>query len=563
MPVGEDAGRWRTFRAERTVVVAARTVTSTVRALEVLPALLRDDPRVSVVFAYDSTSAFHDGVLALLRREGCRIMPWEQLGDCSPDLIVSASENIDVPEGDCPVLVLPHGVGFHKFVPDSRAPRTRLSGMVADELLEAGRAWLAVSHPDQEEQLVATHPKVAGRTLLVGDPCYDQLVGGLARRPAHRRALGVDDGQRLVVLSSTWGPTSLIGRDPGLPARVPAELPLDAYRVAAIVHPNVWSAHGAWQIRALEAAALDAGLLLIPPIGAWQSALLAADLVIGDHGSVTLYGAALGKPVLLGAFGDDVVRGTAMADLGRLAPRLDPAESMREQVDRAVGGQAPDRYEAVAARAFAVPGQAVARLRAAVYRLLDLSEPTVPAPQLPVSEPDLRSARVTKWLARTTASTVLGQTTVTVERFPVTGGEEHGEGHAAAHTHLACETEEPDHHVIESASVLVRRSPAPTAVAGLAWIRDTLGRWPGSRLTAVKVAGGCLVGLRDGRVVEVTTTGPEIDPGLPGAVVHTLLRAGTDFGEGALVTLRAGAREEDVAVRLRPGPLNLASSQGG
>lgn len=186
----------------------------------------------------------------------------------TPDLILSASENVDVPEGDCPVLVLPHGVGFQKFVPDSRSARERLSGVVPDSLLESGRAWLAVSHPAQEEQLLATHPKASGRTLLVGDPCFDELIGSRARRKAYREALGVADHQRLVMVSSTWGPTSLLGSEPDLLPRLLSQLPCDEARVGAIVHPNVWSAHGAWQLRTVQAAALDAGLLLMPAVHA-------------------------------------------------------------------------------------------------------------------------------------------------------------------------------------------------------------------------------------------------------------------------------------------------------
>lgn len=259
VPVGRDAHRWSTFHGERTLVVAARTVTSTVRVLESLPALLRGDGRVRVVFAYDPTSAFNAGVVDLLNGAGCRVMPWEQLGHITPDLILSASENIEVPEGDCPVLVLPHGVGFQKFVPDSRSSGDRVSGVVPDSLLETGRVWLAVSHPAQEEQLLATHPKAAGRTLLVGDPCFDELVGSRPRRKAYREALGVAEHQRLVMVSSTWGPTSLLGSLSDLLPRLLAQLPCDEYRVGAVIHPNVWSAHGAWQIHTLLAASWRRG----------------------------------------------------------------------------------------------------------------------------------------------------------------------------------------------------------------------------------------------------------------------------------------------------------------
>ncbi|WP_217166782.1 hypothetical protein [Streptomyces sp. AC512_CC834] len=565
MPVGSDAHRWNTFHGERTLVVAARTVTSAVRALEVLPSLLRDDARVTTVFAYDPTSAFSAGVLDLLHTTGCRVAPWDQLGSISPDLILSASENIDVPEGDCPVLVLPHGVGFQKLVPDSRSPRERLSGVVPDSLLESGRAWLAVSHPAQEEQLRATHPKTAGRTLLVGDPCFDELVGSRSRRTAYREALGVAEHQRLVMVSSTWGPSSLLGRHPDLLPRLLAQLPGDGHRVGAIVHPNVWSAHGAWQIRTLQAAALDAGLLLMPAVHAWRPALVAADVLVGDHGSVTLYGASAGTPLLLAAFGGDAVPGTAVHHLASTAPRLDVRKDLLQQVEQALREHTPERYAEAAAQAFAEPGQALARLRAALYRLLKLPEPSSPRPapvMLPV--PDPPAARVTSWQV-TTGVTAPGREdggtapTVTVRRIPapVAAYGTTPQDSAALFTHLACADDERDRRLTESASVLVRHRPASTVFGALRWIEDTLAELPGSLLAASAVrGGGCLVGLTDGRVVEAAATGPTPVPGLPAAVVYACLRAGLPL-DGAQVTLRVGGvRDEDVVLRLRPAPPN-------
>lgn len=72
---------------------------------------------------------------------------------------------------------------------------------------------------------------------------------------------------------------------------------------------------------------------------------MAADAVVGDHGSVTLYGAALGKPVLLASFGSDAVPGTAADSLGRAAPRLDPLGDMVRQIRTAVGEHTPSATE--------------------------------------------------------------------------------------------------------------------------------------------------------------------------------------------------------------------------
>ncbi|WP_308294497.1 hypothetical protein [Streptomyces sp. RKAG290] len=375
VPVGPDAARWRTFVGDRTLVVAARTVTSLVRVLDVVPEIVHDDPRITVLFAYDPTSAFNDGVLDLLRSMGCRTLPWSQLSEITPDLLISASENVTVPPGDYPVLVLPHGVGFQKQVPDSTGPGTRLSGLVPEDLLTARRAWLAVSHPAQATQLAGTHPGTVGRTVLVGDPCFDRLRASARWRDRYRSALGVLPGQQLVLVSSTWGEESLVGSCPGLPAELLAQLPTDEFRVALVLHPNVWSGHGAWQVRVMQQTALEAGLITVDPTDGWQQALVASDLVIGDHGSVTLYGAAIGRPVLLAAFGSEAVPGTAGYALRSAAGWLAADRPLRSQLEATVARHRADRFAAVAASAFAEPGESLPRLRGLVYGLLGLAQP--------------------------------------------------------------------------------------------------------------------------------------------------------------------------------------------
>lgn len=564
VPVGHDAHRWSTFPGERKLVVATRTLTSTIRVLETLPSVLRGDPRVTVVFAHDPTSAFGDGSLDLLHDSGCRVMPWDQLPHVTPDLILSASENIDVPEGDCPVLVLPHGVGFQKYVPDSRSAHSRLSGVAPDALLEAGRAWTAVSHPEQERQLLAAHPKNAGRTLIIGDPCLDELLVSGDRRGDYRRALGVADDQRLVLVSSTWGPTSLIGRSPGLPARLLSGLPWDEYRVALVLHPNVWAAHGTWYIRALQAEALDAGLLLIPPVHDWRPALVAADAVIGDHGSVTLYGAALGKPLALAAYGEDAVPGTAGADLAGLAPRFDPEIGPLRQIEDVLRAHAdkPEQYSPVAARAFDEPGTSLSRLRTALYGLLRLEPPpAAPPPPLVLAAPGNSASPVASWMVGTHVSVdTKGLTAVTVRRIPAavtdadaladadadvqSEGEEH-------FSHLSVRPdEERDRRLTESASVLLGSTPAPTATAARHWVRDALARWPGSLLAATSLSSGdCMVALRDGRTVLARAGAGSTDPGLVAAALYTCLRADHLPADG-LVTVRTGDTLTDI--RLPP-----------
>ncbi|MER7985798.1 CDP-glycerol glycerophosphotransferase family protein [Streptomyces noursei] len=624
MPLGADPERWQTFRGERLVVAVARTVTSTVRVLDVLRPVLRDDPRVHLVFAFDPTSAFNDGVHALLRSVGARVLPWHQFARTDPDLIVTATENADLTTAHhtCPVLVLPHGVGFHKVVPDSRSDRDRLAGVVPDALLRSGRARLAISHPDQAAQLAAAHPATAGRTLLVGDPCYDALLGGRALRATYRAALGIADGRRLIMISSTWRDRSVLGQDPALPARLLAELPLDDYALALVTHPNITSAHGGYALRSHLGSAHDAGLLTIPPTAGWQATLLAADLLIGDHGSVTFYGAALGTPLLLGAFSDDeAVAGTPMAELGRIAPRLRLDAPLRPQVERALGrGRGPagdtlERLRKVGESAFATPGRALARLRTAVYDLLHLPEPEngaplplhAPEPPVPQDRPEATTACYVHTslvedpsgsAGRSGSSIASGSwgssgspgspgasgtsvpcpsegspgwrgpwemegPRIAVERIPaavaafspssaapsaVDTATPLGDALDGPFRHLCCADDEWDRRWPESASVLVRRTTADTAVAADRWIDDTLARYPGCLLAAATVTGrGCRVGLRDGRTIEVSATGTQHEAAVLAAVVYACVRARRPLA--GFATLALGDRTEDVELR--------------
>ncbi|MGA4850272.1 hypothetical protein ACOBQB_30010 [Streptomyces sp. G5(2025)] len=573
VPVGPDAARWRTFGGERTVVVAARTVTSLVRALDVVPEVLHDDPRVTVVFAYDPTSAFNDGVLDLLRSLGCRTLPWPQLAEIAPDLLISASENIKVPPGDYPVLVLPHGVGFHKRVPDSAGPGTRLSGLVHDDLLAARRAWLAVSHPDQETQLAAAHPSTAGRTVLVGDPCLDRLRASVRWRERYRSALGLVPGQQLVLVSSTWGEESLAGALPGLPADLLAQLPADEFRVALVLHPNVWSGHGAWQVRVMQQSALEAGLIAVDPTDGWQQALVASDLVIGDHGSVTLYGAALERPVLLGAFGSEAVPGTAGYALRTAAGRLEAGRPLRAQLEAAVAGHRPDRYAAVSAAAFAEPGQALPRLRELVYGLLGIPQPKQPGrgPRaFPIPAPHTRRAR--SLMVRTSVvRDAEGGLRVEVRRFPAALAGETAESETVF-WHLACDVDEPDTRLTESAAVVCSASDVLPAEAGRQRLGALLEDFPGARIAALSGEDGCIIRVRDGRpvrdgrLVHVCTAEPPsaeeavavaeevgVDPGAAAAAVYACLRLGVPLDATATpLVLVLGARRHRLSLRTVP-----------
>ncbi|HVV10792.1 hypothetical protein [Amycolatopsis sp.] len=376
VPIGIDAGRWSTRESERTVLVAVHTVVSGQRLLDVV-GLIESDPRVQVVFT-QGPDVFGGGAGELLRASGALEIPWQQAVRERFDLALAAAYG-GLSQLHAPVLVLPHGAGHGKRTP--RAPGGHrvgrsVYGLGAEHLVESGRlipASIVLSHEAQLETLARDCPEATEIALVAGDPCYDRLRASLGSRAEYREALGVPPGRRLVLLTSTWGPGSLFGRHHDLPGKLLRELDPRQYQVAAMIHPAAWAGHGRRQLKAWLDEERAAGLLLVEPELDWRAVVVAADHVIGDHGSTTVYAASVGKPVLHTDIAvDELDSSSAQAFLGNTAPRLSRFQPIAPQLQ----WNAPDSWSAeVAARLTSRPGQAHRLLREEMYRLLGLPMP--------------------------------------------------------------------------------------------------------------------------------------------------------------------------------------------
>lgn len=383
VPVGIDASRWVTRVDCRNVLVVVHTVVSGQRLLDVVE-LIESDPRVQVVFS-QAPDAFGNGVADFLRATGGVVLPWHQVSHERFDLALAAA-NGGLHQLHAPLLVMAHGAGRGKLChppatpAGARAVALPVSGLDAPRLLRDGRVLasaLALSHESELDVLRRQCPEAVAVATVVGDPSYDRLLASLPLRTQYRAALGLGEGEELLAVSSTWGRDSLFARCQDLLPSLLDELTPHGVRVAALVHPAVWFGHGPRQVRAWLADSCDAGLLLLGPETDWRAAIVAADHVVGDHGSVTVYAASVGRPVLLK---DPPAAGVTaphspQAVLQHRAPRLVPGQSMLRQLRRASRGVGSRYGDAVARSLTSRPGGAAAELRRAMYRLLRLPEP--------------------------------------------------------------------------------------------------------------------------------------------------------------------------------------------
>ncbi|WP_030687743.1 hypothetical protein [Streptomyces sp. NRRL B-1347] len=389
VPVRLDVDRWATRRVRRRVLAVVHTVTSGRRLLDTVR-LLEGDWRVQVFFTA-APDVFSAGVADFLAEIKGVVLPWSQAVQTVFDLAVAAGHG-GLHELHAPVIVLPHGAGHNKVVPSGprgRAVAARgVYGLSRQRLVRDGAVIpeaIVLAHRDELTRLRRECPEALPVAEVVGDPCFDRIVASGPARALYREALRTRVGQRLVLVCSTWGPASLLGAcGQELLGTLVSELPGADYRVAVLLHPHVWHTHGEWQIRCWFAELGRRGLTVVSHRADWVGALVAADFVVGDHGSVSLYGAMTGAPVLLACLPDaDVDPGSPMAELGSFAPRLLPGRSVHRQLTRAAAAYRAEPYARVAARITSEPGRFARRMRALLYRKLRLRPPCV----LPETEP--------------------------------------------------------------------------------------------------------------------------------------------------------------------------------
>ena len=379
---------------------------------------------------------------------------------------------------------------------------------------------LVLSHHEQLARLRRYYPPAAGVAVIAGDPCLDRLAASGHLRETYRAALGIEPGRRLVVVSSTWGRRSLFGRSPDLLERIAAELPLDEYAVAVALHPNIWHWHSPAQIKGWLSDCALAGVRLVPPLEAWRAAVIAADVVVGDHGSVTFYAAVVGRPVLIAAADPEGVDPESpIARFSAAAPRLQRGIPLRAQLDAVIRDPQRERYAEILTEATSAPGRSAELVRGLLYRMLDLSEPARPARTSIVPVPrDLAPLPVTAMVTSTSVRVSGNGATVNVDRYPAVL---RLADPPAGDNHLLVEWHHPDPSLLDDADVLLA-DVRTASQQPREWTQQALARFPGCALAAAaEPDGSCLIGTRDGRAF--TVRAEETTESSPAVLVSAVL----------------------------------------
>ncbi|WP_162181565.1 hypothetical protein, partial [Glycomyces tenuis] len=522
--------------SERLLILAGRTSQALARLYFDVAPLIAHDPRIAVAYALIPGSRFEPGAPVFARRVGIDLHPWDTAKVLRPNLIVTSSPDPCLYEAGAPVLSLPHGAGHNRL----RAELSGVSGLSPEQILgPQGQvpSFLALPGPAAAKRLAIDCPTATGNAEVIGDLCLDRLRRSAHLREDYRRAFGVGPDRRLVVISSSWDRSALTRKSTTLPEQLLGELPMDEFKLAFVPHPNDEVGEAPHPVESLRPY-VDNGLIMIPPEEGWRALVLAADCLIGDHGSVTFTAAAMGVPVLLASFGfAGMPPDVPLARFGRIAPRFEPNAPAAPQIRAAIEA-GPVGFDFADALAEPEPG-APFLLAEAVYRLigLDALELVEPEPlPLPAPVPEHRDTRA--WRCRTRPTTA----GAAWERRPASVPEP-GEGHLAAD--VTCR----DGRLRSAANVLVRHRGTVDPAMARQTLRAMLEAHPVCTVASARVgAGEVMIAVRDGTVLRVGARPAQLDL-IPSAVYERLAEQGSDApGLSAAETLVYLQR------RFEPGP---------
>jgi hypothetical protein len=391
--VGRDWGVPE-FDDTRAGLVVVHTIPSAARLWPIYCMLAQVNPGVVWDFVV-APDRYNEPVHRFLSDRSVVVVPWDDLvkGDQHRYGVALAAARDGLELLKMPVIQMAHGALREKWTPLSagagvEVPRARY-GTGVDFGTHQGRTVASHLVQAHRDEVAALDPQLRSIARTLGDPVVDQLDGHLGMRDSFRTDLGIGRDQRLIVVTSTAGRHCLWRDWPELLHSLVTDLPQHRYQVIAILHAHLWYAFGE-DLRYALRPSLREGLRVVHPDDDWPVPVIAADWVLGDHGSAFHYAARSPAALLTAAFHrPSVYPGTARSELGQLVPSLSPTDQIEARLDEVAHPDVRKRYAHAGERLSSEPGAFAANLRSLVHDVLGVREPTVPACLPPLEVPRL------------------------------------------------------------------------------------------------------------------------------------------------------------------------------
>lgn len=334
---------------------------------------VRNDDRVRFHVTFPDDEKTHHELSRIRAKLGVQEVPLRWAYVKPWDLIITADHGHAelATRTRCPVIYTGHGItgkvlagegGDYSYGPRTRGPDGTPRYTCMLEASESNRRRIVVEHPEYADVI-----------RVVGSLKDDEVLDQLQNRRAFREQLGFRDEDTVVFVIGSWGPQSLFHTiGDGL---IDAARALSDYRFILCTHPHEYRPRPAGKrvwgeyLRALR----EEGFSVREPDQSWVPYLVASDVLITDHTSLSIYGVLAGKPMIWSPVPDEVIQeGSALWKLRAICHILEDPRRLGEELAHALTEFPHDRLGELASEINSRPGRSRQLVRELIFGLLDL-----------------------------------------------------------------------------------------------------------------------------------------------------------------------------------------------
>lgn len=265
-----------------------------------------------------------------------------------------------------------------------RIPHGIANKMVAGQLYTYGKncydkrdrmlySCIFASSKTELDLALGMNPAFSDVVTVVGNLKCDLILEQSRQRDDIRCKLGVNPDEKLILVASTFGPNCLFNVvGDALLAEI--DRLSGQYRFVLTIHPLEYAANlpnkPSWGERL--SVFKDKGCLVITPGESWEPYMIASDVIITDHTSLSLYGLVLEHPYIFSPIPDTVIsQETLTWQLRKFSPILNSdVSNLQECLHTALYEYPYNELGSLRAKCLPLNGQAKSLVRAAVFRLL-------------------------------------------------------------------------------------------------------------------------------------------------------------------------------------------------
>ncbi len=269
-----------------------------------------------------------------------------------------------------PTLRIPHGMagkrvdgeswffGKHCFNENGEIPYTRI-----------------LVYSEAEMRLAITYnPLFKDKVVVAGNLKSDSLFMKLKNRDKIRNQMGLQQEETLILIVSTFGPTSLMNTIGEVLLSEAAHLS-SQFRFALCIHPLEHAIKIDEEFNWLEylSKLRSKGFLVLEPSEDWEYYMLACDILLTDHTSLSLYGVSLGKSFIYVPIPETAIEKNGFIwELMNISPLLSSdASNLEDCIVRAKNSYCKDKLKNLNGKFCSFSGEANVITKSAIYDILN------------------------------------------------------------------------------------------------------------------------------------------------------------------------------------------------